>query len=54
VPGDNDIGGEGSDHLTTSKINRFQSHFPSEDVYTSSYSHYITVRWSASIIITVC
>ena len=34
VPGDNDIGGEGSDRVTKEKIERFEKHFPSQQVYT--------------------
>lgn len=34
VPGDNDIGGEGSDRVTKEKVKRFNKHFPSQPVYT--------------------
>ena len=34
VPGDNDIGGEGSDRVTKAKIERFQKHFPSQLMHT--------------------
>lgn len=30
LPGDNDIGGEGNDHVTRFKIDRFNRHFPSK------------------------
>ena len=35
LPGDNDIGGEGTDHVTQSKIERFNANFPNqiESVY---------------------
>ena len=35
LPGDNDIGGEGNDHVSRSKIQRFSQNFPSE---VESYS----------------
>ena len=31
LPGDNDIGGEGSDYVTQAKLDRFRSHFPSAE-----------------------
>ena len=34
VPGDNDIGGEGSDRVTKDKVKRFNKNFPSQPVYT--------------------
>jgi hypothetical protein len=34
VPGDNDIGGEDTDRVTKEKIERFDIHFPSQQVYT--------------------
>ena len=37
IPGDNDIGGEGVDPVTLSKIDRFEQHFgPSLSVYSAS------------------
>lgn len=30
LPGDNDIGGEGTDHVTQNKMERFNSNFPSQ------------------------
>ena len=31
LPGDNDIGGEGSDYVTQAKLDRFKRHFPSPE-----------------------
>ena len=44
LPGDNDIGGEGSDRLTEAKINRFNSNFPSESQQNIRGIHFLTVR----------
>lgn len=43
LPGDNDIGGEGSDLVTSQKINRFQSNFPSPNHLLSTQAHYVLV-----------
>lgn len=44
LPGDNDIGGEGSDLVTSQKINRFQSNFPSPNHLLSTQAHYVLIE----------
>ena len=38
VPGDNDIGGEGSDPVTDDKVQRFDKYFPSKDIYSFTWA----------------
>ncbi|XP_074648729.1 metallophosphoesterase 1 homolog [Tubulanus polymorphus] len=37
ISGDNDVGGEGSDPMTTSKVQRFEKYFPSKRVKTAKF-----------------
>lgn len=43
LPGDNDIGGEGDDFVTPSKIERFNKHFSTQSEYNSSFIQFIVV-----------
>ena len=44
IPGDNDIGGEGSDRITKAKAERFNSHFGSETRILNKYVDYLKVK----------
>jgi hypothetical protein len=43
LPGDNDIGGEGVDHVTRSKIERFNTNFPNQMENISGNIQFVVV-----------
>ena len=43
IPGDNDIGGEGSDRVTKEKVERFNHHFGSETQISHKNVKYLKV-----------
>ena len=44
LPGDNDIGGEGTDHVTRSKIERFNANFPNQIESVYGNIQFVVVR----------
>lgn len=44
IPGDNDIGGEGNDHVTQAKLDRFRTHFPSPEETVERHLDFISVN----------
>jgi hypothetical protein len=49
LPGDNDIGGEGVDHVTRSKIERFNTNFPNQMENISGNIQFVVVSISCRV-----